>query len=129
MLILHATHKTSQAATALFAEQTKDADTTITVPQAIVLEAVRANEGATQTALVGATGIDRSTMADIIKRMKAKNWVDRRRTKQDARAYAVKITPEGAKQLALAKTAASKAEKALVAKYPGVKALANGSKA
>lgn len=126
MQILHATHKTSQAATALFAEQTKDADTTITVPQAIVMEAIRANDGASQTHLVNATGIDRSTLADIVRRLKTRGWVDRRRTKADMRAYAVKLTAEGTKQLTLAKAAALKAEKALVAQFPGVKHLVNG---
>lgn len=126
MLLLHAAHRIDQAASTLFLEHTKGTDTKITVRQAVVLEAIKDNEGATQTKLVEETGIDRSTLAEMVKRLKTKGWVDRRRTKEDARAYAVKLTPEGNKQLTLAKTAASKAERALVAKYPGVKHLANG---
>lgn len=126
MLILHAAHRIDQAATVLFAEHTKGTDTKITVRQAVVLDAIKDNEGATQTKLVEETGIDRSTLAELVKRLKTKGWVDRRRTKQDARAYAVKLTPEGTRQLTLAKAAAAKAEKALVAQYPGVKHLTNG---
>ncbi|MEQ1712378.1 MAG: MarR family winged helix-turn-helix transcriptional regulator, partial [Hyphomicrobium sp.] len=48
-----------------------------------------------QTNLVDKTGIDRSTLADIVRRMLKKGLLQRRRTKEDARAYAVKLTEEG----------------------------------
>jgi DNA-binding MarR family transcriptional regulator len=124
--LLHSTHRANQAASMLFTEHAKDANASVTIPQAIVLDAIRANDGATQAKLVEETGIDRSTLADICKRLKARGLLDRRRTKADARAYAVRLTPQGNKQLDLAKAAAAKAEKALVAKFPGVKHLANG---
>jgi len=52
--------------------------------------------------LVDMTGIDRSTLADIVRRMLKKGLVQRRRTKDDARAYAVKLTDQGRKTLKLA---------------------------
>jgi DNA-binding MarR family transcriptional regulator len=60
-----------------------------------VLVTVSIWEGLSQTELVEKTGIDRSTLADIVRRMLKKGYLQRRRTKEDARAYAVKLTDEG----------------------------------
>ena len=57
------------------------------------------NEGLNQTQLVERTGIDRSTLADVVRRMLKKGMLQRRRTRDDARAYAVKLTDEGARIL------------------------------
>lgn len=67
----------------------------LTPRQFAVLVAVSQNEGLSQTNLVRKTGIDRSTLADIVRRMLRKNLLQRRRTKDDARAYSVKLTDEG----------------------------------
>lgn len=69
--------------------------TAITGSQALVLCALNKKSGVSQTALVEATSIDRSTLADIVRRLMKKGLVARRRTKQDARAYAVVLTQEG----------------------------------
>ena len=67
----------------------------LTPRQFAVLVTVSQNEGLSQTHLVERTGIDRSTLADIVRRMLKKGLLQRRRTKEDARAYAVKLTEEG----------------------------------
>lgn len=67
----------------------------LTPRQFAVLAAVSRNEGLSQTHLVHTTGIDRSTLADIVRRMLKKGLLQRRRTKDDARAYSVKLTEEG----------------------------------
>lgn len=67
----------------------------LTPRQYAVLVTVSQNEGLSQTDLVEKTGIDRSTLADIVRRMLKKSLLQRRRTKEDARAYAVKLTEEG----------------------------------
>lgn len=67
----------------------------VTPRQFAVLVTVSQNEGLSQTDLVEKTGIDRSTLADIVRRMLKKSLLQRRRTKEDARAYAVKLTDEG----------------------------------
>lgn len=67
----------------------------MTPRQYAVLLTVSQNEGLSQTDLVVRTGVDRSTLADIVRRMLKKGLLNRRRTKQDARAYAVKLTDEG----------------------------------
>ncbi len=60
---------------------------------------VAENEGLSQTGIVERTGIDRSTLADIVRRLSKKGLLQRRRTREDARAYAVKLTDEGEKLL------------------------------
>jgi DNA-binding MarR family transcriptional regulator len=57
---------------------------------------VAENEGVTQTGLVRATGIDRSTLADMVARMITKGHLERQRSDQDARANTVSLTPAGA---------------------------------
>ncbi len=78
----------------------KDGD--LTPRQLAVLMTVAQNEGLSQTGLVDRTGIDRSTLADIVRRMQRKGLLQRRRTKEDARAYAVKLTDEGRRVLRVA---------------------------
>ena len=71
----------------------------LTPRQYAVLLTVAQNEGLNQTQLVELTGIDRSTLADVVRRMLKKGLLQRRRTRDDARAYAVKLTDEGRKVL------------------------------
>jgi DNA-binding MarR family transcriptional regulator len=71
----------------------------LTPRQLMVLAVVGDDEGLNQTAIVQRTNIDRSTTADIVKRLKKKGWLQRHRTKEDARAYAVKLTDEGRRVL------------------------------
>jgi len=75
-----------------------------------VLYSVAQNEGLSQTDLVRATGIDRSTLADMIARMLKKGLLSRSRTKEDARANAVSITASGKRMLSSAQGAVNKAE-------------------
>lgn len=123
MNILQAVHRMNQAATNLFLENSSG---DMTVPQVLLLAKIKEMPGVSQTALVEATGIDRSTLADVTRRLTKKGLVTRRRTRQDARAYAVNLTTEGLAALAKAKPAAARAEKALAEKYPSVKHLLNG---
>jgi DNA-binding MarR family transcriptional regulator len=82
----------------------------LTPRQFTVLAAVEQNEGASQTDLVDLTGIDRSTLADMISRMIKKELLARKRTDEDQRANAVRITTKGSKALRGVVTAVSKAE-------------------
>ncbi len=75
-----------------------------------VLHVVAKNDGLSQTDLVNATGIDRSTLADMIARMLNKGLLSRSRTKEDARANAVSITATGKRVLAGAMTGVAKAD-------------------
>jgi DNA-binding MarR family transcriptional regulator len=83
-----------------------------------VLFAVSQNEGLSQTDLVRATGIDRSTLADMIARMLKKGLLSRHRTKDDARANAVSITPSGRRMLSGAMASVNKAESGALGVLP-----------
>ena len=54
-----------------------------------------ATEGMTQTELVHATGIDRSTLADLVARMLSKKLLARERSATDARANLVRLDAAG----------------------------------
>lgn len=90
---LHLLHRAGQCAADVFQSELGSGD--ITPRQFAVLVTVSQNEGLSQTHLVDRTGIDRSTLADIVRRMLKKGLLQRRRTRDDARAYAVKLTEEG----------------------------------
>lgn len=67
----------------------------LTARQFTILRAVEGNEGASQTALVHVTGIDRSTMADVVARLIDQGYLHRRRRSDDARANTVRLSSAG----------------------------------
>jgi DNA-binding MarR family transcriptional regulator len=88
--------------------------TGLTHRQYTVLSAVDAHEGKSQTELVRITGIDRSTLADLVARLLAQGYLQRRRTKEDARTNTVKLTTIGLKALKGAKSGAEDVDKKLL---------------
>lgn len=86
----------------------------ITQRQFAVLAAAGDHEGATQTDLVKITGIDRSTLADMVARMIAKGLLARERSDADARANAVRLTEQGRAVLAEARPKMAKADARLL---------------
>lgn len=93
-------------------------DSAITPRQFIVLFAVNEEEGLSQTDLVNRTGIDRSTLADMISRMIKNGLLARKRTAEDARANAVRLTAAGRRALTGTLPRAIAAEKALLELLP-----------
>ena len=89
-----AVHHLQQALDAAMVEGL-GADRRLTPRQVVVLQAIDRAKGGSQTALVDMTGIDRSTIADIVRRLQKNKLIARKRTKLDARAYAVTLTDEG----------------------------------
>ncbi len=69
--------------------------TGLTARQFTILKAVEANEGASQTSLVQITGIDRSTLADVVARLIDQGYLHRRRRSDDARANTVRLSAAG----------------------------------
>jgi hypothetical protein len=65
-----------------------------------------ANEQVSHAMQDEATGIDRSTMASMVRSLARAGLLQRRRTSRDARAYAVKLTTEGERQLRAAQPTA-----------------------
>jgi DNA-binding MarR family transcriptional regulator len=90
----------------------------LTPRQYAVLLTVAQNEGLSQTQLVGLTGIDRSTLADVVRRMLKKGLLQRRRTRDDARAYAVKLTEDGTRLLKVHDPVARRVDERILATLP-----------
>ena len=112
----HLMHRALQLALDIYAEET-GADG-LTQRQFAVLEAVAARSGLTQTDLVKATGIDRSTLADLVARMTTKGLLERERSALDARAKAVRLSPEGAARLEAARPQVEAADKRILSLLP-----------
>ena len=90
---VHLLHRAGQCAEELF--QAEIGETNLTARQLAVLTVVDENEGLSQTGIVARTGIDRSTLAEIARRLSEKGLLQRRKAKADARAYEIKLTAEG----------------------------------
>lgn len=90
----------------------------LTHRQFTVLLAADEHEGRSQTELVKMTGIDRSTLADLVARLMAQGLLQRRRTKDDARTNAIRLTPIGKKMLKQAQSGAEEVDKQLLAVLP-----------
>lgn len=90
----------------------------LTQRQFAVLEAVSLRSGLTQTDLVKVTGIDRSTLADLVARMAQRGLLSRERSTLDARAMAVRLTPEGEAALADARPSVVEADRQIMALLP-----------
>lgn len=71
----------------------------VTRQQIALLLALSQCPGASQRELVEATGIDKSTLKEMLSRMIARGWVQRERDKQDSRAWTMDITQAGAELL------------------------------
>ncbi len=112
----HLLRRTQQYAYDLFTQNLSKTD--LTPRQFVVLLAVSEEEGLSQTDLVNRTGIDRSTLADMISRMIKRGLLARQRTAQDARANSVRLTAAGRKALNSAQPKASAAEETLLALIP-----------
>lgn len=116
---VHLLRRCSQFASDMFENEARGAD--VTQRQLTVLIAVDADDGASQTALVAATGIDRSTLADMVARMIQHDLLVRKRTETDARANAVRLSPKGRRALMAATAGLRKTEQRLMAKIPAAK--------
>lgn len=113
---IHLLHRAGQCADELFAKKTGKTD--LTPRQFAVLMSVAKSEDLSQTALVDATGIDRSTLADIVRRLVERGLLVRKRTKQDARMYAVRLSASGRHMVDAAVPGAIETNDTLLAALP-----------
>ncbi|MCR9129272.1 MAG: MarR family winged helix-turn-helix transcriptional regulator [Alphaproteobacteria bacterium] len=112
----HLLHRAQQFAADRFSEATGGVE--ITQRQFAVLCAVHANEGLTQTQLVQATGIDRSTLAELVSRMASKGLLLREKAAGDARANAVRFTDDGRSLYGTVIAGAKAADEAILSALP-----------
>ncbi len=107
----HLLHRAQQIAANQSASALKAAG--VTLRQFSVLAALSGNEGVSQSDLVNATGIDRSTLADMVQRMESGGLIKRADSKTDARAKSVSLTAKGRKAYDKALPAVRSADSAL----------------
>lgn len=117
--VSHLLHRAQQFAADRFASELGRTD--LTLRQFALLAAVGAQAGQTQTDLVRATGIDRSTLADMIGRMEDRGLVVRDKAEADKRAKSVTLTAQGRSTLNAAAPSAAAADRALMAALPATK--------
>lgn len=113
---LHLLHRAGQCAEVLFANEAGRSE--LTPRQYAILSTVASNPDVSQTVLVEQTGVDRSTLADIVRRLVDKRLLQRKRTKHDARMYAVRITAKGEGALASMRPAASRVDARILSALP-----------
>ncbi|MGF1650795.1 MAG: MarR family winged helix-turn-helix transcriptional regulator [Hyphomicrobiaceae bacterium] len=120
--ILHILHRASQSADDLLANRIAAFD--LTPRQLTVLEAIQSDPDTSQTALVNRTGIDRSTLADIVRRLVEAGFAERERMEHDARMYSVRLTELGRATLAKVAPIASRAGDEVLGAIPEAERLA-----
>lgn len=112
----HLLHRAQQRADEVFAGL--QGDDNATLRQFAVLAAVSEQAGLTQSDLVRITGIDRSTLTDMMERLERKGLIERKRTEKDKRAKAVRLTNKGRTRVAAAAPHALAADEALLGALP-----------
>lgn len=115
----HLLHRALQLALDIYAEETGTG--ALTQRQFAVLSAVMAKEGCTQSELVRATGIDRSTLAELVARLISKDLLARERSTLDARANTVRLTDGGRAAVQEAAPKVAQADARILALVPGAK--------
>src|SRR5262245_30877384 len=116
-IVVHLLHRVSQRADDLFFKEVGDSG--VTPRQFAVLFATAQFEEPSQTDICNSTGIDRSTVAEMIKRMLKRGLLQRRRNRRDARAYVVRLTEAGRGALKATEPPAERAGTALLASLSG----------
>jgi DNA-binding MarR family transcriptional regulator len=114
--VSHLIHRAEQCSTDLFGSTAPNG--LLTPRQFAILDAIKDNPGISQTGLVTLTGIDRSTLADIVRRLLERDMVQRERTEKDARAYSVKLTRKGTGTLKKMQPHAENVDKEILAALP-----------
>ena len=90
----------------------------LTQRQFALLLVLSHNQATNQTSLARLTGIDRSTLADLVGRMIAQGYVRRKRDRNDARRYVLHITAAGNRVLSMAKPGVASVDRKLASLVP-----------
>lgn len=93
----------------------------LTPRQFALLLAIYQKAGISQVDLVRQTGIDRSTVAEMVARLIKRGLLVRQRTEADRRTNALAVTPEGEQQLRAAMPGVMRAQDRLIQPIPPAK--------
>jgi DNA-binding MarR family transcriptional regulator len=112
--VLHLLYRAMQCASNLFESEIE----VMTPRQFAVLAALDGEEGASQATLTKRTGIDRSTLSEVVQRILAKGFVVRRRSTTDRRAYTVKLTRQGRQKLSSVRPVVERVDEQILSMIP-----------
>jgi DNA-binding MarR family transcriptional regulator len=112
---IHLLHRASQCAELIFHSAVADR---VTALQLAILLVIAEREGESQAEITEATHIDRSTTAEVMRRLVKKGLLQRRRSRADARAYELRLTDEGNKALEAAEPVARRIDARVLEALP-----------
>lgn len=115
----HLLRRAEQFAAELFARS--DLRDGVTLRQTVLLAAIAEDEGASQSDLVRTTGVDRSTLAEMMARMERKGLIARAAAADDGRAKSVRLTTDGRRRLNEALPAIRAVDRALLFALPAAR--------
>lgn len=115
----HLLHRVQQLASDRFALLVGESG--VTLRQFVVMTAIAEAPDVSQIDLVRTTGIDRSTLADMLTRLEKRSLVERKASAADARANAVSLTQAGTEMLAATRQHARAADAAILDALPRLK--------
>ena len=113
---VHLLHRAWQCAEMIFHAQVNLGG--LTPRQLAVLVTVAQHKGVNQTGLVDRTGIDRTTVGEMVRRLQRKGLLQRQRARGDARAYVVRLTDEGRRILRRAEPLADNVDERILEALP-----------
>ena len=112
----HLLRRSQQRAVDLFVEEVGEDGPT--PRQFAVLLTVHQKPGVSQTDLVRTTGIDRSTLTEILRRLGRRGLIRRERQPQDRRTNALHLTPDGRRAMESAIDAVERAQRRILEPIP-----------
>ena len=112
----HLLRRSQQRAVDLFVEEVGEDGPT--PRQFAVLLSVHQNPGVSQTDLVRMTGIDRSTLTEILRRLGRRGLIRRERQAEDRRTNALHLTPDGLTAMEAAIDAVERAQERILEPIP-----------
>ncbi len=112
----HLLRRSQQRAVDLFVEEVGEDGPT--PPQFAVLLCVHQNPGINQTDLVRMTGIDRSTLTEILRRLGRRDQIRRERQPDDQRTNALRLTAAGKEAMEAALDAVERAQQRILEPIP-----------
>lgn len=118
--VLHLLHRANQCVGELF--QAEMAGVDLTARQYIILLTLSRMEGASQQDIIDTTSIDRSTVSQVVQIMIRKGLLKRKRTREDARTYAITLTELGQSVLKTAEPIVNRVNQTFLAALPAARA-------
>src|SRR5258708_4971012 len=112
----HLIRRLQQIAAAIFMEETAEFD--LTPVQYAALIAVREHPDIDVTRLSSLIAFDRSTLGNVVKRLVAKRWLERRGGQPDRRIKRLRVTAAGRQLLEAIEPAVQRAQTRMLAPIP-----------